>query len=262
MNGFVKTPIGNLYATADKTATLTDEVLYGWPLEILSQKGDYYYVNTFYNYKGFIECTDVELKKNKPTDIITQSFADIQTGETVQHRTILTLIKGSYISVEVKGDKYAKINLINGHGFTRNKFLKKYKPPSFSCSHDYQNKEDLRYQILENACSYMGTQYRWGGKTHYGIDCSGLTFMAYFLSGIIIYRDASIKAGFPVKKIEKDKLKIADLIYFKGHIGMYMGDDKFIHSSDNNGGVGIDKLSEKLSSNSSYEFIGFGSIFN
>ena len=90
---------------------------------------------------------------------------------------------------------------------------------------------DLRSAILNYAMSFLGTQYRWGGKTSMGIDCSGLTFMSYYMCGIIIYRDAKIKEGFPVHEIPFSQIQPADLLYFPGHIALYLGNGKYIHST-------------------------------
>ena len=40
-----------------------------------------------------------------------------------------------------------------------------------------------RANLIEDARLYLGTSYRWGGKTPYGVDCSGFTAMAYMLNG-------------------------------------------------------------------------------
>ena len=81
--------------------------------------------------------------------------------------------------------------------------------------------------------SYLGTQYRWAGKSPAGIDCSGLTFMCYLMNGILIYRDAEIKEGYPVHKISIEQMQPADLLYFPNHVAMYIGDGMYIHATGN-----------------------------
>ena len=109
----------------------------------------------------------------------------------------------------------------------------------------------FRKNVVQTAMLYQGTQYRWAGKTINGIDCSGLCSMAYMLNGVYIYRDADIVAGYPVRQIvdgaewQADpqaalaKLRPADLLYYKGHITMYIGDGKYIHSTGRAGSDGV-----------------------
>lgn len=70
--------------------------------------------------------------------------------------------------------------------------------------------------VTATARSYLGVHYRWGGKTPMGIDCSGLTSMSYLLSGVVIYRDAEIREGFPVHPIPRSSMRPGDLLYFPG----------------------------------------------
>ena len=91
--------------------------------------------------------------------------------------------------------------------------------------------EAFRESIVQTAYSYLGTQYRWGGKTACGIDCSGLAFMSYFRNGILIWRDAAIKEGYPVHEIPIEQAKPGDLLFFPGHVAIYLGNGKIIHAT-------------------------------
>ncbi|MCD8398702.1 MAG: serine hydrolase [Lachnospiraceae bacterium] len=91
--------------------------------------------------------------------------------------------------------------------------------------------ESFRANLVESARAYLGVQYRWGGKSALGLDCSGLVFMSYLENGVLIYRDAKIVEGYPVKKISREQLKPGDLIFFPGHVAMYLGEDRYIHST-------------------------------
>ena len=72
-----------------------------------------------------------------------------------------------------------------------------------------------------------------------GIDCSGLCSMAYMLCGVLIYRDAKIVPGFPVHSIPFEQVKEGDLLFFPGHVAMYLGEGKFLHSTAHNGSDGV-----------------------
>lgn len=96
------------------------------------------------------------------------------------------------------------------------------------------------------AKKYIGVPYKYGGSTPSGFDCSGFVKYSYNKVGEELPRTTSdmYKKG---KKISKKKLKKGDLVFFttykKGasHVGIYIGNNKFIHSASN--GVRIDELS-------------------
>ena len=103
----------------------------------------------------------------------------------------------------------------------------------------YDDMEALRARAVEVALSYQGTQYRWGGKSPLGVDCSGLTFMAWFFCGVSLYRDARLVDGFPARPIPFEARKPGDLLYFPGHIALYLGNDRYIHSTARAGSDGV-----------------------
>ncbi len=106
------------------------------------------------------------------------------------------------------------------------------------------SEEAFREKVMETALQYLGTEYRWGGKTPNGIDCSGLVSAAYMQNGVLIYRDACIRDGWPVHEIDRAALKPGDLMYFPGHVAMYLGQGRYVHSTGaaNSGGVVINSL--------------------
>ena len=72
-----------------------------------------------------------------------------------------------------------------------------------------------------------------------GMDCSGLCHTAYWLNGVAIYRNSRMAEGFPVKAIDPVNMNSGDLLYFKGHVAMYLGGGKYIHAT---GRAGDDRV--------------------
>jgi hypothetical protein len=111
--------------------------------------------------------------------------------------------------------------------------------------HWYKGSEEVfRHSVIENAKKYLGVEYRWGGKSGRGIDCSGLVSMAYMTAGVLIYRDAKLIKGWPMREIPYAQRKPGDALYFPGHIALYMGDGLYIHSTGAaaSGGVVVNSL--------------------
>lgn len=105
------------------------------------------------------------------------------------------------------------------------------------------------YEFLKNtATKYLNAPYMWGGKSSFGIDCSGLVQMVYKICGYMLLRDSSqqLNQGKPVKSL--DQAKPGDLAFFKNkeeninHVGIILEQDKIIHAS---GRVRIDHINEE-----------------
>lgn len=124
-------------------------------------------------------------------------------------------------------------------------------------NYDSINKEHFQFEglktsgvkekssLIETAFMYMHAPYLWGGKTPFGIDCSGFTQMVYKLNGYCLKRDASQQAtqGDALSFIEESEP--GDLAFFDNeegniiHVGIIMEDNYIIHAS---GKVRIDRL--------------------
>ncbi len=110
----------------------------------------------------------------------------------------------------------------------------------------------LRFELVKTAKRFIGVPYRWGGEdSKNGFDCSGLTMVSYRLNGLKLPRNsrAQYRAG---QAVNKRDLRQGDLVFFatKGgtrvtHVGMYVGDGKFIHAPRTGKTIRISSLSSK-----------------
>jgi len=120
---------------------------------------------------------------------------------------------------------------------------------------DTKSKKNRTYdknQILNNAKKHLGGKYVWGGTQPKGFDCSGYVQYLFKKEGISLPRTAyaQSKVG---QYVERDKLKKGDLLFFLTdkkrnipitHVGMYIGNDKFIHAASRKKGIIISSFSK------------------
>lgn len=83
--------------------------------------------------------------------------------------------------------------------------------------------------IIAAAYSQLGVPYVWGGTTPgVGLDCSGLTQYCYRQAGIMIPRNSEDQAAFG-RKVPVSEATPGDILWRPGHVGIYIGDDRYIH---------------------------------
>ncbi len=107
------------------------------------------------------------------------------------------------------------------------------------------NAKQKKLKIIDTAFLYLNAPYLWGGKTPFGIDCSGFTQMVYKLNGYKLLRDASQQATQGVALSFIEESEPGDLAFFDNnegiivHVGIIMKDNYIIHA---HGKVRIDRL--------------------
>lgn len=237
--GIVTVPKATLYETPSRER-VSDELLSGWLVTVEQECGRFLKITTEYDYPGWVERGMIRRILHEPlirwqhtskTALLCRKTIDILKAPKVQAPIMSTIFMGSHVMpCDNPRDGWQLIKTAGGVcGYV----------PAISLSSlpfsqtDNRDEWELRSAVLNYAMSFLGTQYRWGGKTSMGMDCSGLTFMSYYMCGIIIYRDAVIKEGFPVHEISFSHIKPADLLYFPGHVALYLGNGKYIHCTGN-----------------------------
>lgn len=253
MKAIVNAPVCPLMSQPRFDCEKADEALFGMVVEVLEETtAGFWRVRTHYRYEGYapVNCLILGDKtanwwEGLPKKVVLhKNFCDVQAGPKVQSWTQVTLPRGAAVGVTEgpetdpetgKPTSWQCVILPDGQeGYMRSSWLDTYYKAPIGLP-----EEALRQRLCDTARLYLRTQYRWGGKSPLGIDCSGLASMGYLLNGIIIYRDAKIMEGFPIHEIPREAMKPGDLMYFPGHVAMYMGEDRYIHSTGKAGSDGV-----------------------
>ncbi|WP_047532589.1 C40 family peptidase [Methylotenera sp. N17] len=108
---------------------------------------------------------------------------------------------------------------------------------------------DKAQEVLMQALSLTGIQYKYGGKSpETGFDCSGFVRYVFSQATKITLPPTARAISQMGKTVKKDELQPGDLVFFNtlktafSHVGIYMGDNKFIHSPSAGGSVRVESM--------------------
>lgn len=223
-----------------------DELLLGMAVEVLwEDKNNYFFVETEYKYRGYVHNSDLLFKEDKVVEwkkyantLVIGEYVDITEDPLYNSYIITSVVRGSNL-INCKETKFnrTKVMLPDGQiGWIQTKYITDRMEPKFQ-----EEESEIRESIVNTALLYLNSQFRWGGKSPLGIDSSGLISMTYLLNGIYIWRDSDFKDEY-YYQITKEELKKGDLIFFPRRIAIYLGNNKFIHSSGRESTVIINSL--------------------
>lgn len=217
---------------ASDQSEMVNQILFGEHFKVLDTRKKWVKIRLAHDsYEGWIcnkqwqnisEDDYKQLDKDIPT--ITTDILDIVTKEHQQPIAI-----GSILPFFKSGHARINHDLYKFEGLT---------------TQGYVNKEKLR----DNALIYLNAPYLWGGRSPFGIDCSGLTQMIYRLQGIDLPRDAHEQAKVGTTLSFVDESESGDLAFFDDdegkiiHVGIILEENYIIHAS---GKVRIDRIDQQ-----------------
>lgn len=249
----VMTDLAPLYEKPSPDARRLDEALYGMSVQVMQElAGGWCYLRTEHNTEGYSPAAALERdadiaaawrKYQKVT--VLAPYVDVLALAAPNASIVASLPRGGILVALGKPgiDGWQKVGLTGGAvGYTRASYLGEVISNWSALAED-----DLRWNLVETALSYNGAAFRVGGRTQLGIDSVGLAAMSYLMNGLIIPQEPFLRPGGALHEIEYNKMEEGDLLYFHGSVGLYIGEDKFVHATDfvGNEGVLVNSLNPK-----------------
>ncbi|WP_435353635.1 NlpC/P60 family protein [Emticicia sp. SJ17W-69] len=239
----VNISVANMRSQPKESAELASQTLLGTALKIFDKDRYWYQVQTPDNYIGWVEGTtisriskaDLDSYQSKTKLMYAKPYGFSYTKPDENAQTISDLTWGDLLIVKdtLKGF-YEVIYPDNRQAFVAQNEVIHFQ--------QWQKTTQATEQSLVGAATkMMGLPYLWGGTSWKGVDCSGFTRMIYQNNAILLPRDASQQV-FAGDEVPFEQLKVGDLLFFGEkatpekpekvvHVGMWIGDNQFIHSS-------------------------------
>ena len=248
----VNLSVNNMREQPDYAAEMGDQCLMGTLVEIVGEDSYWKQIvapkpyKAWVNEMGLTEMTEAEKDAylQAPKYICTADYARIWSEASEKSMGVCDFVAGDIVRkcLDAKGKalihrKFVKVLLPSGRtGWVRREAVEDFRDWTSARSATAE-------EVLNTAYRFIGVPYLWGGTSIKGVDCSGLAWSTYFLSGILLPRNASQQAKVGIDVIpDTEHLMPGDLIFFGRaatedkperitHVGIYIGDGMYIHSS-------------------------------
>lgn len=209
---------------ADDTSEMVTQVLYGEHFKVIEERKKWSRIRIAHDhYEGWID-------KKQYIEISSEVYHSLDTEPSQLTSDVMEFVvnENSQLIPITLGSTLNALSYLNH-------------------THDgnTQSGQKEKEQLIYTAMLYLNSPYLWGGKTPFGIDCSGFTQMVYRLNGYNLPRDAKDQATIGESLSFIEESEPGDLAFFDNnegiitHVGIIMKDNYIIHA---HGKVRIDRL--------------------
>ncbi|GAB3340490.1 C40 family peptidase [Larkinella ripae] len=244
----VNVSVANLRANARNAAELSTQALLGMPLNVWDKDRSWYQVQTPDQYIAWTDAGALQLMTKTDFDqwqsaekiIYTRPFGFVYSEVSRKSQTVSDIVAGNQLVLVSENRQYFQVRYPDG----RTGFVSKREAQRLE--RWLATARPTAEALVSTAKRLVGIPYLWGGTSVKGMDCSGFTKTVYMLNGQQLSRDASqqVNEGEPVETPGRNfsQLKPGDLLFFGVpatadqaervvHVGMWIGNNEFIHAS-------------------------------
>jgi hypothetical protein len=239
----VRVSVANMRRTPRHQAELIDQAIMGTELNILKRQGGWYYIQTPWDYLGWVTSGSISVFKESEIEenwlssalkfvdaVDTRVYSSPSSDASVVTDVTLGAVL-KYTGVRTRG--FSGVELPDGRpGYIRTTELIDIPIINNTTS---PNPAD----IVQTANRFHGLPYLWGGNSGKGLDCSGFTNTVFRRHGFMLPRDANMQINIGVE-VQYDEtfagIEEGDLLFFGTnnritHVGISLGGARFIHAS-------------------------------
>lgn len=206
-------PFAGIHRSASADAMQLTQVLWGETVNVFERKNGWAWVQLQRDgYVGYIDETALAKSITPASHRLPVRSSHLYPAANLKSQPAIAIPMGSELAVaEAVGDF---ITLSSGH-FVYAAHLNQNPPVDF----------------VSVAEQFLHTPYLWGGKTVWGLDCSGLVQVALQATGASCLRDSDMQEQSLGIAIAQDELRRGDLVFWKGHVGIMQDATTLLHAN-------------------------------
>jgi len=251
--GKVNCDILNVREQPSTTAAVKGKLKLGDQVLVAEQSDGWYKIR--YNNEDFYVCSDYidllsgDAAPDKTAGVVSGSVVNLRETADMNGKVLAKYQKGTRLTVTDITGEWLAVTVGSVSGYMHSDYVSLAGGASAAPA---VPGDPAAEALLDFAYQNLGVGYKAGGETPSGFDCSGFTRYVFKNFGISLTHSATAQSteGTPV---EKGDLKPADLVFFKnpdnssaiGHVGIYVGNNSFIHATSPGDVVKVDSLDSK-----------------
>lgn len=230
----VSVPVVALRPKPDMAAGIDTELLLGEAVKVFERANGWAWVQADVDgYSGYLPETAIS-DVAPATHIITAPRTFLYPAAELRKPPVAALSMGSRLAFvgeeETRGTRYLMTE--KGEGVIAN--------------HCLSLDQSLAEDYVSVALRFLETPYLWGGRSGFGIDCSGLVQLAMGMVGKSALRDTDMQAKSLGTEITREELRRGDLVFWKGHVGIMENAETLLHANGHTMNVARENLNEAI----------------
>ena len=205
----------------DISAGLESQLIYGEVFQVYEDRDGWCWgQNMTDQYVGYVPSVDLATDVPTPDHQVAALHSHLYKEPDMKRPTAGSISMSSRVKVVDVSGRFCRI--ASGHWIHARHLV----------SLDYTTRD-----LIGTALKFLGVPYLWGGRTAMGLDCSALVQMALAMAGMAAPRDSDLQQNKLGTLVPMDddqdfsRIEEGDLVYFPGHVGLFVDDWRFLHAN-------------------------------
>ncbi len=226
-------PVADMRPSPRGDVGIDTQLVFGEEVRLFDEQCGWSWVQSVRDgYVGYVPDATLALGRVEATYVVAAARSFVYWRDDMKSPRIEALSMGSAVEVtgfsETRGTRYAELT---PDGF----MVASHLVPIGECAADYV----AVAETLEHA------PYLWGGASGFGVDCSGLVQLSMRMAGRNVLRDTDMQEALGAA-IGADAFDRGDLVFWKGHVALGVGDGRIVHANGHHMATVIEPLAEAV----------------